>query len=841
MDHGRFAHPLSWLLAPVAALLVVSALSLPSQPYTGLRLNEGRIVTVEPGSPGAAAGLAPGDRLRRDGARVTRWDRLLDPLQGAAPGRPLSLLRERGGRLAPVELVPASLTVAARRMRAIQLLLASGFVLLGGLVWSERRDRLTRPFFLLSLAFAWVLAPPPRLPWPPAAVMEDVLYAAMQLVLPALCVHFFALFPEPRAPRGRLAAGVHAAYGVAGLLFAVSIVVLALRVLHPGAAIASTAVLQTAAALWFPAGLLTAVALFARSYRHAGSADARRRLRVALIGTALGLGPIAGLILVRNLSPAVSVPGERLGVVFTLFVPLSFAWATVVHRVFDVRVALRAGGMALIVGLTGAAVYLAGERLLAAWGPGRGFDFTGAALAAVALGAALAGPAGPLTRGLAFALVPGRATPTLSAFALAADGRDEPPGGALARARDALTHVLKLDHCAGIELESDGSIRPAEPVATRSRGDGAEPSRRLELSPRFATALADRAGPMPVDDSVFAPADREALEGAGFQWVLPVRATGSDAALAALLLGRRLAGPWLDRRESEDLDRFARDLGVVLENVALRRAAQSHGVIDRELAQAGAIQAHLLPRRAPVYPTLDCAAATLSTEPVGGDYYDFVERSEREFTLAVGDAVGHGVPAALLLAGVQARFRNEAGHGREPGDLLTVLNRELVHLDQPEKFVGLLCARVEVRHGRIWIANAGLTPPLVRRHSGAWEEVTASGTLLGVRADSSYPDTCVTLAAGDLALVCTDGLTEARRGEELFGEERVRAILDRHAHRRASRILEALILAVREFAHRPLDDLTAVVLKQLADPSPEWTGQSAIPLKWRLASADTPR
>src|SRR6185436_5438331 len=169
-----------------------------------------------------------------------------------------------------------------------------------------------------------------------------------------------------------------------------------------------------------------------------------------------------------------------------------------------------------------------------------------------------------------------------------------------------------------------------------------------ELGPALADALVRSEGPLAVAEADLAASDRDALEALGVSWVL---------AVAALLLGRRLGGPWLDRTESEELGRFSRQLELALENTELRRAARSHGALDRELAQAGAIQTHLLPRRAPIYPALDCSAATLSAESVGGDYYDFVTHEDRRFTLAVGDAIGHGVPAALLLAGVQVRFR----------------------------------------------------------------------------------------------------------------------------------------------------------------------------------------
>jgi sigma-B regulation protein RsbU (phosphoserine phosphatase) len=254
---------------------------------------------------------------------------------------------------------------------------------------------------------------------------------------------------------------------------------------------------------------------------------------------------------------------------------------------------------------------------------------------------------------------------------------------------------------------------------------------------------------------------------------------------------------------------------VSLENAELRHAATSRSALDRELREASRIQSHYLPRRVPVYPTLDCAAAALACEPVGGDYYDFVEGDDRTFTLAVGDARGHGVPAALTLAGVQARFRSEARRQLEPHDLLHRLNHELVQLEHPENFVGLLCARIDTRAGRVSFANAGLTPPLVRRCDGRFEEITEASVLLGVSPGAEYRSVGLYLGAGDIVLVYTDGLTEARRGDELFGIERVHEVMDRHATRRAGDILRALVQAVRAWADRPLDDITVVVMKQL--------------------------
>ena len=823
MERGAPAGMLSWLVVPVATILVASALSLAYQPYTGLVLRGFEVIEVMPGSPGEVAGIARADRLTGGSPAM---DALRGPLTGARPGHSIELERQRDGRTDTVRLVPAPLPPGERLMMVALLALAAGFVLLGGWVWSERRDRLTLPFHLLCLAFAVLLAPYPRLPWSAAVGVHAVLYTLATLLLPALCIHFFAMFPNPRASGQRLPALVRAGYGVAGLMVAAWLPALVMAVAGSATPPSVFDPLQTASALWFAAGMVVAVAVFARSYRRADSEDARRRIRVALIGTALGVGPVAAIIVIRNLFPGVAVPGERAAVLMLLLVPVSFAWAIAVHRIFDFRIALRGAVVASFLALLGAALYFAGDRMTAL-GFG-GPDFGGVALAAVAVVAAASGPVRPGLRALGSSLVPMRdERPLTEVFAAGLKGRDHSSQSLLARACETIVSALRLDRCAAVEI--DGA-RSRLITGTPSTPSG------LRLGPSFVDAVS-RPGPLAIDDPGFAARDREALDAAGIQWVVPV---GEPAPRAALLLGRRLAGPWLDRRDVDALERCAQHLEVALENVALRTQARSRGVLDRELEEAGAIQARLLPRHAPVFPTLDCAAATFSTEAVGGDYYDFVERHDRAFTLVVGDAVGHGVPAAIMLAGVQARFRSEAVRDQEPGHLLTALNLEMARYDSPEKFVGLLCARVDARRGRVDFANAGLTPPFVRRRDGRWEEATTGGLLLGVRRDAHYPGSHVDLRAGDVIVIYTDGLTEARRGDELFGPERIGKVLDQHSHRRAQDMVQALIDAVRAFAQDPLDDLTVVVLKQLSDPTPDRSGPgSNLPSSCRSSAPDT--
>lgn len=818
MERSASSQLVSWLLVPVAFVLVEAALSLPGRPYTGLLLQRDHVMGVDPGSPGERAGFAAGDRLVRVRTRPSERVLPYEPTAYTVPGRAVLVERVRGSDHRPAWLVPDPLPDGERRMVAAMLAVSSIFVLLGGWVWSERRDPLARTFFLMCLSFAWLLAPIRHWMTPLPRLLDQVVFSAIELYLPALVVHFFALFPEGRV-RGSRRRWIRGAYTIATALAIPTLpIVIGEELALPMPPVLLDAA-QSIAALWFGLGLLVALGLFAVSFRRADPGDARRRLRVALVGTLIGAGPLAALIVLRNVSPGTVIPGERWAAVITLLVPASFAWATVVHRIFDFRVALRAVAMTTLVAAAGALVYAAGEWVAAAWWPDLGARFTGGTLACVALAASLAGPAAPWLASLGARVMPDAGQGTLADWISSeevtprsrtrrADRVARNAGEkVLAEACVTVANALKLDGCAALVLGERTAISVEDPRAARLR----LPSSGLALDPAALVA----AGVQSIDQAPISRAERDALEKAGVVWLLPIDA---EPARAVLLLGRRIAGTWLSRRDIRDLERFADHLAVALENAELRFEARSRGVLERELREAGAIQAHLLPRQAPVYPTLDCAAAALSSESVGGDYYDFVRGPDHELTLAVGDAAGKGVPAALLLAQVQARFRTHAQRGTSPGQILHALNQDLVRLDQPEKFVGLLCAHLDVRGGRVWFANGGLTPPLIRRATGGFVEILSGGVLLGVSADATYPDTLVELDAGDVVVVHSDGLTEARRGQELFGTERLREVLDRTHGRRSADILEELLAAVREFADRPLDDLTVVVIRQLTQP-----------------------
>ncbi len=820
MDRGSSSPLLSWMLVPVTIALVLSALSLPRQPYTGLALRGDWVANVDAASPAARAGFVRGDRVLppRGGSR------LASPLADAVPGVSVTVLRERGGRISEVPLVPATLPQGERRMMAGLLAVASGFVVLGGWVWSERRDRLTRAFFLMCLAFAVMLAPLPRWGSGASGSLYENLYTAATFFLPALFIHFFALFPESGRPDERLRSATTVAYGVSTGLFGAWLLISFSEPLLGNAAATAQGFLQAVAGLWFSLGLLAALVLFGLSYRRSRSTDARRRLRVALGGTVLGALPLAGLVAVRNVVPGAPGAYERVAVPLTLLVPASFAWATAVHRVFEFRVALRASVVVVVLALLGGVVYLAGEWLSAAWRQDLGSGLAGGALAFVAVTASVAGPASRWLRSVSHRFVPDDATATERLDASPAARRGT-PGQVMEAACGAVAAAFHLDGCAGLELARGGLLRT---IARMGETAGPPPDTD------FSAALPEGGGAVSLEELRLRAPDRRALERAGAMWLLPVDGTPRRC----LLLGRRLGGSWLGIEDQRELRRFAGHLAVLLDNARLRAEASSHGSLDRELSRAGAIQAHLLPRRIPRFHSLDCAAAALSSESVGGDYYDFVRGPGRVVTLAVGDAAGKGVPAALMSAWVHSGFRAQARRAASPGRVLTALNRELVAMNQPGVFVALLCARVDALRGSFTFANAGQIPPLLRHRDGRFVELPESGVLLGVAPGVQYGDTTIELAAGDTVVLCSDGLTEARRGEEMFGKDRVQQVLDAHARQSAEEILRALLASVQTYADQALDDVTVVVLKQITQPA-ALQGDFGEALKSTIGGADS--
>jgi sigma-B regulation protein RsbU (phosphoserine phosphatase) len=193
---------------------------------------------------------------------------------------------------------------------------------------------------------------------------------------------------------------------------------------------------------------------------------------------------------------------------------------------------------------------------------------------------------------------------------------------------------------------------------------------------------------------------------------------------------------------------------------------------DSEFSLARAIQQGLLPKTPPVLPGLEIAAASHPTQETGGDYFDFIPMSDGDWGIVIGDASGHGIGAALLVAETRAYLRALTFTNTDPGQVLDNVNQRLFEDIGAEHFVTLFLGRLHPLRRSLVYSNAGHLPAYVLDGHGAVKLVLSStGFPLGAVPDSPFPNRPeVRLEPGDLLLLLSDGIVEARmRDGPLFG------------------------------------------------------------------------
>jgi len=221
----------------------------------------------------------------------------------------------------------------------------------------------------------------------------------------------------------------------------------------------------------------------------------------------------------------------------------------------------------------------------------------------------------------------------------------------------------------------------------------------------------------------------------------------------------------------------------------------------------------LLPQSLPRVPGFEIAATVQPLHTLGGDYFDVLEPAEGRLALAVADAIGKGVPAALLMSNVQASVRALAATF-SPAELAASLNHSVRRNTTAGRFVTFFYSELNTRARSLAYTNAGHCPPVLVRSSGQVERLEAGGAVLGVFKDWPYEQGTIQLDSGDRLLFFTDGITEAESDrEEQFGEDRLIELARALRHRRAPEIKDQILDAVSRFCGgRAEDDITLLVL-----------------------------
>jgi sigma-B regulation protein RsbU (phosphoserine phosphatase) len=254
------------------------------------------------------------------------------------------------------------------------------------------------------------------------------------------------------------------------------------------------------------------------------------------------------------------------------------------------------------------------------------------------------------------------------------------------------------------------------------------------------------------------------------------------------------------------------------------RAALGSRLMDARVRgsfrEAAEIQQSLLLDELPAFPGYELAARSSPTEEVGGDFFDFIPFDGEMLGVAIGDASGHGLPAALLVRDVVTGLRMGIERELKVGPVLTKLNRVIHRSGLSSRFVSVFYAELETS-GTLVYVNAGHQPPLLFSAGRVWE-LTTGGTVIGPLPEVKFQRGVRRMDPGDVLVMLTDGIFDRRsRAGEFFGEARLRQLVQESSDGAAA-LLERIFTEAFTFGDgRPWeDDATAVVIRRTAAPAP---------------------
>lgn len=285
-----------------------------------------------------------------------------------------------------------------------------------------------------------------------------------------------------------------------------------------------------------------------------------------------------------------------------------------------------------------------------------------------------------------------------------------------------------------------------------------------------------------------------------------------DECVGAIELFNKKGGLSFDDDDRRILQALATSAALALINARQAAAMAEQEALQRELALAADIQRAMLP--APQPASFPIHGVNLAARGVSGDFFDVVQLPGGRLAFAIADVSGKGMNAALLMAKTASLFRCLAKRLDGPGALLTAIDSELAETGSAGMFVTMVAGVLDPASGQVVLANAGHEPPLLWR-DGRVERVEGGLPPLGIDPalfQAGCPESRLDLAGGALYLF-TDGLTEARAGDDMLGSRGVEDLLARHQDLPAPERLEAVIADVARDGLALRDDLTMLVVE----------------------------
>ncbi|MGE5680669.1 MAG: SpoIIE family protein phosphatase [Bacillota bacterium] len=306
----------------------------------------------------------------------------------------------------------------------------------------------------------------------------------------------------------------------------------------------------------------------------------------------------------------------------------------------------------------------------------------------------------------------------------------------------------------------------------------------------------------------------EALVQLGVELIIPMQIQGETKGL--ILLGKRFNNLGFTESDIEFIYATGSLAIISIENAKLFKEALEKQKMEEDLEIARGIQKNLLPQRIPKMKHFDISAVNVSSKQVGGDYYDLVKFANNSCLFAIGDVSGKGVPAALLMANLQAFLKSICRQGMELDQATNVINDLVSENTAMGNFITFFWGVINDETKMLTYVNAGHNPPLLIRE-GKIQKLTKGGMILGVmKTIVPYISQNIQLQTDDVIILFTDGVTEAMNKQmEEFSDERLEEIVIESAGKSAGDILFHIKAEVERFADgaNQSDDITLLIIK----------------------------
>jgi sigma-B regulation protein RsbU (phosphoserine phosphatase) len=559
----------------------------------------------------------------------------------------------------------------------------------------------------------------------------------------------------------------------------------------------------------------------------ASSRDARRRLLLLFVGAGPGVAALLIMLLAGRLEYILPAWSTLPLIVMMLAFPLTMAYVIVVHRAMDVRVVIRQGlqyvlargGIRAIQIALLVAVSVAATSLLAG---GAGFGRVAMVVAAMVAIVAIGGRFSDRLRASLdrrFFREAYEADAILSD--LASNVRTMVEAGPLLET--VATRIAESLHVSRIAILLDGGGTFQSAYAL---GYGAAPSVAIPAEGITVRRLRNRQHALvQIDDAdswvqLTSGTERRSLEELRPELLLPLSL--KERILGIISLGPKQSEEPFSTTDLRLLDSVAAQTGLALENsrltaaVAAEVAARAKQTRDIEIARD--VQQRLFPQEYPPMAGLDYAGACRAALGVGGDYYDFIQLSTTQLGIAIGDVSGKGIPASLLMASLRAYLRGAQTihHHADLTEVMTNLNKLVYESSDANRYATFFYGELDVTSRTLTYVNAGHNPPMVFRRSGGVLRLDTGGPVIGLMEDCIYQQGRVTLAAGDVLVAYTDGISEAMNAaDEEWGEERLMEAVQSDGTANAGALISRLMVSADRFvAGAPQhDDMTLLVVR----------------------------